>query len=291
MPQLLEPGGTRPLLMERAAAKVNLFLHVTGRRADGYHLLNSLAVFAAVGDELHVGLDEGLWLELDGPFADGLRTVQDNLVMRAARTLASQRGVPPRAFIRLVKHLPVASGVGGGSADAAATLRALARLWRVDEAGPDLAVGLGADVPVCLRSRPAVMGGIGEKLSPAPVLPPCGLLLVNPGLHVATPEVFRARTGGFSLPARLPSRWPDVAAMAADLRPLGNDLERPAIGLCPGIADVLAAMRQLPACALARMSGSGATCFGLFPTPAAAADAATAIGRPGWWAWGGGLAA
>jgi len=278
---------------EFAPAKVNLFLHVVGKRADGYHLLDSLAVFAAIGDRVAATASDSLSLSLTGPFAAGLIAEPDNLVLRAARALADAVGTAPRAALVLDKHLPVASGIGGGSADAAAAVRLLCRLWRV---APDqavlraLAIRLGADVPVCLRSRPTRMGGIGERLDPAPALPECGLVLVNPGVAVATADVFRTRRAGFSPPAALPDGWADAASMAATLRDLGNDLEPPAIALCSVIADVLAALRTRPDCLLARMSGSGATCFGLFPDAAAAQRAAAALVRPGWWCWGGGLA-
>ena len=148
---------------------------------------------------------------------------------------------------------------------------------------------LGADIPVCIAARPARMQGVGEILLGAPRLPPCGLLLVNPGLALATPAVFKARTGGFTPPADLPAGWADAAAMAIDLRRLRNDLEPPAIALCPAIAVVLAAIAAQPHCLLARMSGSGATCFGLFPDAAAAADAAGAL-PAAWWRAAGGLA-
>ncbi|MDE2199146.1 MAG: 4-(cytidine 5'-diphospho)-2-C-methyl-D-erythritol kinase, partial [Rhodospirillales bacterium] len=214
----------------------------------------------------------------------------DNLVLRAARALAAARGVAAGARLTLTKTLPVASGIGGGSADAAACLRLLARLWAVAPADTALAAGLGADVPVCLAARPARMGGVGERLDAAPALPRCGMALVNPGVAVATAEVFRARAGAFSPPAALPAGWPDAATMAGDLRALSNDLEAPARALCPPIDAVLAALRAQPGCLLARMSGSGATCFALFAEPSAALAAADALRRPGWWAWGGALA-
>ncbi len=190
----------------------------------------------------------------------------------------------------LTKILPVASGIGGGSADAAAALRALGRLWGIAPDTmdlPALALTLGADVPVCLHSRPARMGGIGERLGPAPRLPDFGMALINPGVPIATAEVFHARRGAFSPPAELPDSWSDVAAMAADLAALRNDLEPAAIALCPTIGAVLEELTALPGCLLARMSGSGATCFGLFATAEAARDAAARIARPGWWSWGG----
>ena len=152
-----------------------------------------------------------------------------------------------------------------------------------------LALQLGADVPVCLAQRPARMGGIGELLQPAPILPPCALVLVNCGHAVSTPSVFRARAPGFRAPAPLPASWPDAAAMAADLAVLHNDLEPAAIALCPSIAVVLAAIAEQPGCLLARMSGSGATCFGLFAEPSEAAAAAALLARPDWWVWNGPL--
>ena len=273
-----------------APAKVNLALHVLGRRADGYHLLDSLVVFAGVGDRVRAAAADSLALTVTGPFATALAGEADNLVLRAARALADSAGIVPRAHLTLDKHLPVASGIGGGSADAAAALRVLAQSWNVPEATADLALTLGADVPVCLAGRPARMGGIGGALAPAPRLPPCGLVLVNPGVAVATPAVFQARAGAFSPPLDLPARWPDAAAMADDLARLRNDLEMPALALEPAIGAVLAALRARPDVWLARMSGSGATCFGLCPTPAAARAVAAALTRPGWWCWGGAVA-
>jgi 4-diphosphocytidyl-2-C-methyl-D-erythritol kinase len=281
------------VLSEAAPAKVNLALHVVGRRGDGYHLLDSVVVFAAIGDGLTATGADDLTLTLTGPFAAALAADADNLVLRAARMLAGAGGIVPRARLTLDKRLPVASGIGGGSADAAAALRLLSRLWRLDLAAADLAalaLRLGADVPVCLAGRPARMTGVGEILLSAPALPACGLVLLNPGVPVATADVFRARAGAFSPPLDLPAAWPDVAAMAAGLAALGNDLEPPALALQPAIAEALAALRALPGCLLARMSGSGATCFGLFPGAPAAALASAGLHRAGWWAWGGGLA-
>jgi 4-diphosphocytidyl-2-C-methyl-D-erythritol kinase len=280
-------------LREFAPAKVNLYLHLTGRRADGYHLLDSLAVFPAVGDWLRAAPADALSLTVEGPFGAALADDPDNLVLRAARALRPDGG----ARIALEKHLPVASGIGGGSADAAAALRLLGRLWGVaaaPEAGAlagalAMALALGADVPVCLGNRAARMGGVGEVLTAAPGLPACGMALVNPGVSLATASVFRARQGGFSAPAVLPVAWPDVVAMAGDLARLRNDLEPPAIALQPVIGTVLAALVAAPGCLLARMSGSGATCFGLFANAAAAEAAARALARPGWWCWGGAL--
>ncbi len=214
-------------------------------------------------------------------------------MLRAARALAEAAGCPPRAALALTKNLPRAAGLGGGSADAAASLRLLGRLWGVDGFGAlaaRLAAGLGADVPVCLASRPARMAGIGEILSAPPRLPDFGLCLVNPGEPVPTAPVFAARRGPYSPAASLPAGWPDAAALAADLARLGNDLEAPAIELCPAIRPLLAGLAGQPGCLLARVSGSGASCFGLFPDEAGAARAAASLARPGWWCWGGGLA-
>jgi 4-diphosphocytidyl-2-C-methyl-D-erythritol kinase len=286
-----------PDLASFAPAKVNLTLRVTGRRSDGYHLLDSLVVFAGVGDRLTVAPEAALSLTVTGPFGAGLAAEPDNLVLRAARALATAAGILPRGALTLEKNLPVASGIGGGSADAAAALRLLARLWGLSP--PEgmleaLALGLGADVPVCLARRPVRMAGIGEVLAPVPALPPLGIVLVNPGVACSTAAIFRARAtagAGFSAADALPpaALFATPASLAAALAASGNDLEAPAITVAPAIASVLTALRAQPDCLLARMSGSGATCFGLFSDAAAAARAARALPGEGWWRWGGGL--
>lgn len=272
-----------------APAKINLWLHVLGRRADGYHLIDSLVAFAEIGDSLTATPAAELSLALDGPFAASLPDPDDNLVLRAARMLAEAAGVAAGARLQLTKRLPVAAGIGGGSADAAAALRALMWLWRLDLREPELmALGLrlGADLPVCLAGRACVMGGIGETIAPVPPLPPVPMLLVNPGVPLATAAVFAARTPAFS-PA--PARWADApvdaAALAARLGPTRNDLTAAAVALAPALGEALALVSGQPGCLLSRMSGSGATCFGLFEDAAAAAAAAAAIraARPGWW--------
>jgi 4-diphosphocytidyl-2-C-methyl-D-erythritol kinase len=263
---------------------------VTGRRADGYHVLDSLTVFPPVGDELRAFPAATLSLALDGPFGGAIGKTADNLVLRAARALAQRAGIGMGARLVLTKNLPVAAGIGGGSADAAATLRLLARIWNLPVLNLSaLAVVLGADVPVCLHSRTTRMSGVGERIEPGPLLPLGGIALVNPGQPVATAAVFAARHGAFSAAADLPDQWHDIAAMAADLRAVRNDLQSPAIALCPAIAMALAALATRPDCLLARMSGSGATCFGLFPTPEAARCAAEELRLPDWWSWGGAL--
>jgi 4-diphosphocytidyl-2-C-methyl-D-erythritol kinase len=273
---------------EFAPAKINLHLHVVGRRGDGYHLLDSLVVFAGAGDWLEVSPAPHLSLTVSGPFAGRLATEPDNLVLRAALGLAELAGVRPTGALVLEKNLPVASGIGGGSADAAAALRLLCRFWGVAPALDGLAQRLGADVPVCLAGRPAMMSGVGEVLAPAPRLPAAGLVLVNPNIAVATPSVFRARSGGFSAAARFPAGgWGGIEGLVRDLSQMRNDLEAPALSLAPPIGEALAVLAALPGCLLARMSGSGATCFGLFATAQAARDAAERIHRDAWWVWGG----
>jgi 4-diphosphocytidyl-2-C-methyl-D-erythritol kinase len=268
---------------EFAPAKVNLALHVTGRRADGYHLLDSLVVFAGVGDRISVSAGDSVTLEITGPQAGQLPLTPDNSVLRAAAAFGPLGGV----HLMLDKVLPVASGIGGGSADAAATLRALAAFWRVLLPGAGDVLALGADVPVCLAGRPARMAGIGDQVQPlAYDLPQAWLVLVNPGVAVSTPTVFRAMTmrDNPPLPGIIP-RWTDARAMAAFLHGLRNDLERPAIGIAPIIGQVKATLAAQDGCLLARMSGSGATCFGLFDDAGAAAMAAQAIAKaePAWW--------
>ena len=259
-----------------------------GRRGDGYHELESLVAFAAICDRIEVRPARRLEFETDGPFAAALDRGADNLAVRAAKALAEAAGIAPDARIRLHKALPVAAGLGGGSADAAAVLRALAALWDVTlpgEALAALALRLGADVPVCLASRPSTMRGIGERIEPAPALPAAPVLLVNPAVPLATEAVFEAREGPFSKPRRFDAAPRDVAELAAALRDTGNDLAPGARRLCPDIDAALAAIETSPSCLLARLTGSGPTCFGLFPTERHADRAAARIAaaRPDWW--------
>src|SRR5216683_500597 len=217
------------MAVRRAApAKLNLYLHVLGRREDGYHLLDSLVAFADVGDVVTARPAAELSLAVEGPFAPALAgDTTGNLVWRAAMMLAERASRSPAVAITLQKNLPVASGIGGGSSDAAATLMALAELWDLDLLAPrfaGLAASLGADVPVCLYGRTAWLGGIGEALAPAPALPPVSVVLANPGVAVATPVVFKARRGPFSAAARFEAGPPDAAALAALLAIRRNDL-------------------------------------------------------------------
>jgi len=272
-----------------AWAKVNLSLHVVGRRADGYHLLDSLIAFAGFGDTLVAAPGAGLSLVVEGPTAQLLPPGEVNIVEKAARALAQAAGIEADASLRLIKRLPVAAGIGGGSADAAAALKALVRLWRLDPLEQDLlalALTLGADVPVCLAGRATTLSGIGEGLAPAPKLPPAWLVLVNPMLPCSTPSVFKARQGPFSTALPLTEAPADAAALAEALAARRNDLTDAAISVVPAIGDALAQIAARPGCLLARMSGSGATCFGLFATAAAAEGAAAELAtvRPDWWA-------
>ena len=270
--------------MRPAHAKVNLWLNVVGRRDDGYHLLDSLVAFVDLADQVEARPDDRLSLGLDGPLAGALAGEADNLVLKAARLLADRAGVAPRAAIRLVKHVPVAAGLGGGSADAAAALRELIELWRVampEEELFDLAAQLGADVPMCLAGRTAFVSGIGERLTWAPALPECVILLVNPGVALPTRDVFSARCGAFSSTRPAPRSWKDLAELAAVLADRGNDLTAAAISLAPVIGQVLEALGRTGA-RHAAMSGSGATCFALYDSPELAQRAASTL-PAAWW--------
>lgn len=275
---------------ELARAKVNLALHVTGRRADGYHLLDTLVAFPDIGDRLFAEAADDLSLAVTGPFAGSLSADDDdNLVLQAARRLRERLARPIGARLTLEKNLPVASGIGGGSADAAAVLRLLTRLWSVGIAETDLAgiaLSLGADVPMCLASRALAARGIGEDIALLPELPQVGIVLVNPGVEVATPAVFKAleRRDNPPLPP-LPDGFGDPAALCDWLAATRNDLEAPAVAIAPVIAEVLAALRACPGTLLARMSGSGATCFALHDSVDAAKAAAGRLGdaHRAWW--------
>jgi len=280
---------TTPLRLA-APAKINLHLHITGRRPDGYHLLDSLMVFAAVFDTVIIEPAESLSLIVEGPRAEALAGLapDDNLMLRAARTLADIAGIESGARLTLVKRLPVAGGIGGGSSDAAAVLRGLYRLWGLsldDGAMLDLALTLGADVPVCLYGRAANVSGIGEVLEPAPALPDVPLLLVNPGVPVPTREVFGLRTGPFSPPAPMRDSPINALALANDLAGRRNDLETPARTVADEVSDALELLTDQAGALLTRMSGSGGTCFALFGTQAEAETARQIISeaRPGWW--------
>lgn len=283
------PAAAEPAVVETARAKLNLDLLVTARRPDGWHELDSLVVFCELADRVELRPAEDLSLVIDGPTAAGLAADEGNLVLRAARLLQRAVGGTLGAAIRLTKEIPLAAGLGGGSADAAAALRGLGRLWRAgldDETLRDLALGLGADLPVCLYGRPARMRGLGERLDPVRGLPDLPLVLVNPGRPLATASVFRALSGPFRAAARPPLRaLPSLVQLAVWLAESRNDLEPPARRLEPEIGRVLDDLASLSGCLVARMTGSGATCFGLFGDRGEAETGALLLRRrrPDWW--------
>jgi len=278
---------------DHAPAKINLTLAVLGRRTDGYHALDSLVVFAQARDRVTFDPAQPLALRLRGPHAAQVGPVDDNLVLKAARGLASDiPGLKLGAFI-LDKRLPVAAGLGGGSSDAAAALRLLARANRLSLNDPRLfkvARRIGADVPVCIDPQSRRMRGIGEILSPPLAIPRLAAVLVNPGVAVPTKDVFALLDFKVGAPPKAAPRarsLPDnFDRLVEFLSAQGNDLEGPAIKLQPAIARVLAVLRKQPGCRLARMSGSGATCFGLFASSRVATAAARRIkaSHPAWWA-------
>ena len=276
---------------ETAPAKINLALHVTGRRSDGYHLLDTLVVFTGAGDRIRVAPAAKDEFTVAGPFAAGVPADDANLVVRARDLLRRMAGA--RAFpvsIELEKNLPVASGIGGGSSDAAAALRALARLWDLALPADELAqagLALGADMPMCVAARTLRAQGVGEEIAAVTGLPALDMVLVNPGVAVATPAVFGQLQSRHNPPLPALPALPAAAGFAALtgwLATTRNDLEAPAIAAAPQIAPVLAALRDSGA-AFARMSGSGATCFGLYPSPEEAACAAERIAaaQPSWY--------
>jgi 4-diphosphocytidyl-2-C-methyl-D-erythritol kinase len=281
-------------LTERAPAKINLTLHVLGRRADGWHTLESLVVLSRGGDTLTLTFGEPLSLSVEGPGAAATGTIEDNLVLRAARHFAQRFPGAGLGSFHLVKRLPVAAGLGGGSSDAAAALRLLARANAVslgDVGVIDAARATGADVPVCLMGRARMMRGVGDELGPLLALPPLIGLLVNPGEPVATKEVFslmKIAPGAASGFGEHPKLYPGMPAEAliAVLRNGRNDMEAAACLLAPVIGDLLSVLGAAPGCRLARMTGSGATCFALFKDCRSAARAKQAIRRvhPSWWA-------
>jgi 4-diphosphocytidyl-2-C-methyl-D-erythritol kinase len=279
-------------LVEHAPAKVNLTLEILGRRADGYHVLDSLVVFADLADRLSFAPGEELTLRVSGATADQAGPLDDNLVLKAARALAAEVPRSRLGRFTLDKRLPVAAGIGGGSSDAAAALRLLARANSIGVNGSQIkkiAPKIGADVPVCIDPRPRRMRGIGDVLSAPLKMPKLAAVMVNPGVAVPTKDVF-ARLGlkpGGEVRRAPPSRpLPrDLGAFVEYLSRHKNDLEQPAIEIQPVIARVLGALQNSPGCLLARMSGSGATCFGLFASPrlAAAAGRSIAAAHPQWW--------
>ena len=282
--------GSQGSLRLLAPAKVNLCLHVTDRRADGYHTLDSLIIFADIGDEITAMPADDIALEITGPQAGILNAdTAENLIISAARRFQELVGTQSGVHFHLVKNLPVASGIGGGSSDAASGIRLLEKLWSAHPPATqlaDLLVGLGADVPMCHLTKPAFASGIGEELTPLTNFPKAWILLVNPLVEVPTGAIFK-RLSKFADPVP-EDQFNDLRSfedLISFLKQCRNSLEAPAIEVEPVIAEVLEEMSGLPGCALARMSGSGATCFGLFSNQGKAAAAAAALraNYPAWW--------
>jgi 4-diphosphocytidyl-2-C-methyl-D-erythritol kinase len=276
------------MITEFAPAKINLFLHVGERRADGFHALQSLVVFASVGDVLRFAPADDLRLSLEGPFAKGLEAESDNLILRSARLLAAETGAAPGAEITLTKNLPVSSGIGGGSADAAASLRGLVKLWGLslrDNRTLALAEQLGSDVPVCMGSHSSWMEGRGERVTPSATMPSLTIVLVNPGVAVPTAKVFSSLRTRRGVEGMNPPAWKSVGELIGYLETTSNDLEAPAREIAPVIGEAVSAIANSRDVLLARMSGSGATCFGLFADEGSAQAAARGISaaHPDWW--------
>ena len=279
------------MIREFAPAKINLYLHITGRRPDGYHQLDSLAVFAGVGDEVHLEPAPDFDFSIEGPQAEALKheDTESNLAVRAMRALAERCGKELDLRLTLIKNLPVASGIGGGSSDAAAALRALATHWSIspdDRRLIEVAAQCGQDVPVCLGLANCYMTADGIETGPD--LPHTDIVLVNPGTALPTAAVYKAyKESGqpFSCRAVFESEPADAAELAALLKARRNDLAVPALQLMPGIGEVLKALESTPGCLLSRMSGSGASCFGLFSDRASARGAAASIlaANQHWW--------
>ncbi|MCP4395167.1 MAG: 4-(cytidine 5'-diphospho)-2-C-methyl-D-erythritol kinase [Alphaproteobacteria bacterium] len=310
MNSVISNGETEQTVKVKAPAKVNLYLHVTGRRSDGYHLLDSLFAFAGVYDDIEISKsdDETLSLEVNGEFADVLAKQEekshlpnveadDNIVLKATKLLASELGENPFVHIKLTKNLPVAAGIGGGSADAAATMKGLLKLWGKEskisnEKLESIALQLGADVPPCLYSSPIHVSGVGEVIEKTPTIPEMWFVLVNPRIALPTPKVFQAlrRINNASCP-NLSSSYPmenpakDVFEFAEKMKKRDNDLFVPAAKEVPEIRNVIEALSNTHGCLLSRMSGSGATCFGLYQSEVTAFKAAREIqeAMSEWW--------
>ena len=270
-----------PTIRVASPAKLNLFLHITGKRTDGYHLLESLVVFTAFGDWLEIAPSEHMSLEITGPFAASLSHEPNNLALRAAQLLQQYADVKKSARITLHKAIPVGAGLGGGSANAAAVLRGLQQLWNLqlnEDALSQLARQLGSDVPVCLLSQTSWVTGIGEAIAPVAGFPQKAFLLVNPGIPLSTEYVFGHVTPPFTSPITIPVGLNTVLTAH-------NDLQKSAIILLPVIEEMLTAIASTDHCHLSRMTGSGATCFGMYDTleQAQAAKQHIQAAQPSWW--------
>lgn len=281
-----------------APAKINLFLHVTGRRDDGFHTLQSVVVFADAGDKITFARHDSLYIDIDGYFGGDTGDLRDNLVYRAAMALAQEYKLQPTGKLLLEKNLPVASGMGGGSSDAATTLKGLAKLWGLPDERDrlyKLAETLGSDVPSCLVRRPVWMEGRGEKMTRMPDMPDLHLVLVTPPVQTPTPEVFKRfahrSMGRYSPAIQFMGRRKTMHEWIADLKLYRNDLTDAAIEVSPDIRTALNAIAATPNCHIARLSGSGATCFGIYDSAAAALAATNKLRQehPNWWVKAAGL--
>ncbi len=274
-----------------APAKINLFLHITGRRNDGYHMLQSLIGFADVGDVISIEPAYDFAFSIEGLFAKHLENenIDENLVVKAAKGLARIVDRPLDFRISLMKNLPVCAGLGGGSADAAATIWGLQEYWRLNRDAPylwSLLMDLGADVPVCLRCKPQIVEGIGEELKPAPLMPEIPVLLVNPLYFCHTRDVFDCNCNKvYREYIDIPAGFSSVFEMVAFLQNCENGLFDSAVSVLPEIKNVIAALEAQKDCLFAQMSGSGASCFGIFETINEAEKAAKIIAKnhPEWW--------
>lgn len=270
-----------------APAKINLFLHITGKRPDGYHCLESLISFADIGDEVTLEAADDFILRIDGPFAGQLPETSDNLISDAFKRLSAETGHPLNVAVTLTKNLPIGAGIGGGSADAAAAIRLLLKHWNIfvnEEVLNPFLLSIGADVPVCFANQTSFVSGIGEVVEPMGLIEPIPALIVNPGSFLSTPEVFKQGVAQYSHPIKyiVPTSKDELMAF---LKAQHNDLEVPAIACLPVINEVLRKIQEQQGCEFARMSGSGATCFGLFETKEQADLAGKEIRKqhPEWW--------
>ena len=278
-----------------APAKINLYLHVTGRLDNGYHLLDSLVAFADIGDEISIEPAHEFRFSIEGPYANAFGPKDrdhspdsSNLVVQAVWHLARAAQKIPNVRIRLTKNLPLASGIGGGSSDAAAVIWGLLEWWKIPKQTryvQGIMARLGADVPVCLNCRPARVRGIGDILDPAPGLAEIPVVLVNPGRPCMTGEAFSRFAGKFRAPVAFPGGLEKTEVLVSFLKQQDNDLFKPALDMVPEIGNVLSALNTEEGCMFTRMSGSGATCFGLFENEVLALKAAQDIARdnPDWW--------
>ncbi len=265
-------------LRANAPAKLNLTLHILGKREDGYHELESLVVFLEIGDEISIQPSDDLHVNISGLFSGSIPVSDDNIVLKAARALQQAADVSHGASIRINKQIPVGAGLGGGSADAAATLHRLNQLWGCAfslEQLCNIGQTLGADVPACLHGVPLMMTGIGEHILPVGALPPMPIVLVNPAIHLLTKHVYDA----YLVASHAPWQYGDSLQVAR------NDLESAAIALCPTVKVILEMLAQQTGCVFSRLCGSGSTCFGVFENNELAQTAADEIHKnhPHWW--------